>query len=143
MAEEIEDLKEQYTKYFREMEEDNLRQEICDVKDSLEEFRKVDENFAALMRLEENDDWKRFKEMYFTYEKKRLADALTSVAPFREETEKQLQQKLMSIRHLKLFMNNVEIESTGSGQAIKDLEERLEIMNFVAEERGFGDVSCL
>jgi len=143
MAEEIEDLKEQYTKYFREMEEDNLRQEICDVKDSLEEFRKVDENFAALMRLEENDDWKRFKEMYFTDEKKRLADALTSVAPFREETEKQLQQKLMSIRHLKLFMNNVEIESTGSGQAIKDLEERLEIMNFVAEERGFGDVSCL
>jgi len=134
-----ENLREEYTNYFREMSNENLLQERDDVQKALEEFEKVDENFATLMRLEKNDDWKKFKEMYFVDEKKRLADALTSVAPFREETEKQLQQKMMSIRHLKMFMNNVEIESTGSGQAIKDLKERLELIDFVIDEKNIGD----
>ena len=127
--------REQYIQYFREMEPANLVIEKKEVEEALVEFEELDNKFAALVRLEENDDWKLFKDMYFKDEKERLSNALTSVNPFREETEKQLMQKLIGIRQLKLFFQGIEIEATGSGEALIQIKDRLEYINFVIDEK--------
>ena len=112
---------EQAVAYYKELNDDALFFELNDFNESISEFEDATKLSSALLNLEENSDWKIFKDEYFKKEVNRITSALTSVSQFRDETEKQLHEKLTSVRHLKLFLINAEASSANAESGIADL----------------------
>jgi chromosome segregation ATPase len=108
---------------------EELNEEIEQCKEAIEEIHSVLEKDKALKRLEtENDDWKLLMEAYLTDEKDRIANVLTSTTPLREESENMLHQKLMSIRHFRLFMSGILTEAIHAEDRLKEFNERLDFL---------------
>jgi hypothetical protein len=112
---------------------EEINEEINQCKEAIEEINSILEKDKALKRLEsDSDDWKMLMEAYLADEKDRIANVLTSTIPLREESENMLHQKLMSIRHFRLFMSNILTEAVHAEDRLKEFNERL---NFLEGEK--------
>ena len=121
--------------YYENATIDDIKRDIVETQKAIDELDEQNKTFKALENLEKNNDWIEFKDAYFKREKERISNALTSVSPFREETEKQLHDKLTSIRHLKMFINFIEIDARNNGELIKELEQRVKDLNIIIKKR--------
>jgi len=122
-SEELSELtrEEQAMKFYSELDNNRLNKELEEYTKAIGEIKSSVNLFKSFIALEKNEDWKAFKDAYFKDEKDRLVNALTSTTPFRDETEKQLHEKITSIRHLKVFLVTKEIDSKNSEEQIKEL----------------------
>jgi hypothetical protein len=108
---------------------EELNEEIAQCKEAIVEINSILEKDKAIKKLEaENEDWKLLMDAYLTDEKDRIANVLTSTTPLREESEKALHQKLMSIRHFRLFMSSILTEAIHAEDRLKEFNERLEFL---------------
>jgi len=118
-------MEQQRELYYDSMSLDALETEKKNIDEAIEEISILQRNFNALVSLSKNDDWKVFTEMYCDDERDRISSALTGTQSFRAETETQLQQKLLSIRHFKLFLRSAEAESANSEEQLAMFRESL------------------
>jgi len=130
----LEELIEQY----KDVSTEDIKADLEYANSELNDCKSIIDKFNALKALEDNENWKAFKEMYFKDEKDRIAAALTSTQKFRVEAELQLQQKLSSIRHLKMFIENIETQAITNEQFVEELTERVEQLESILEERENG-----
>jgi len=74
----------------------------------------------------------KFLDFYFTNEKRRLSDTLTSTMPLKKDTIELLQEKQLAIRHLKLFIENL-------GNNTEELKEEITNINTTLDQIDKGE----
>jgi len=119
-----------YTKEQLEMSIDEDKRLINELKSQVEDFE-------ALSRLVENDDFVRFMNAYFVKEPKRITGMLTHSHAIDNNTEDQLMKKLSGIRHFKLFIKALRSIGEDALNEIEGKTMNIEVIETVISENKF------
>ncbi len=103
-------------KTLREIEIEKTNKAMAKQKEAIETFK-------AIYGLEGNDSWELLKELYFKKERDRIANAITGSEPLNGATIDQLQEKLIAIRHFKIFIQALEQDATYAKETLEDLQK--------------------
>jgi hypothetical protein len=111
--------------------------EIVKIKENLEEQKEIISKFKEIYGLEENKAWILLKDLYFKDERDRIANAITGSEPLNGSTIVQLQEKLIAIRHFKIFIQTLEQNAADAVQLKEEFEKIL--VNLETGEYSFED----
>jgi chromosome segregation ATPase len=128
--------KQEIIEQYNESTIEDIKRDLNFLKEELKDVNNIILKHDTLLKLEDTAEWQDFKKMYFEDERNRVADALTSEQKFREEAERQLHEKLTSIRHLKLFLRNIETKAEHNKSFVEELKLRIEALEELLGSKG-------
>jgi len=109
----------------------NLREQLQEIDDRINELENDVAMGEALERLKENEDFKKLiLEGYFDKEATRIMGVLTEPLKFKREVMENLQDKMASIRNLKEFL---QIKEQNARFAREQIEEEKQYRKDVTE----------
>lgn len=103
-------------------------QEIAQLDEAIKEYSEVVKLEDSIKNLEKSDDWKAIIKAYIETEPERLSSVLSGTAPISIEVQQQLQEKLIAIRHFRLFISTILTESFHASESISTLKDRKKVV---------------